>query len=166
MSEIVPEVDLPKAIETELKTLVGDRGIVQQRMMPLVEREELEQLHVTPYFDGGGLEEDLRGTDDEEIIVGIAIQKAVPHAESNDRGISVFDGIDNLPFAREMFALSREIKSLWQPEGSLRDTPLAGCVFRRIDQDNLFEPTHLLSKGVLSIVIGVTYGHTLLDDEE
>lgn len=162
------ELKLLKAIANAMQPTIDDRATVQTRLVPLLEAEELEDLHVTVFWDGGGPGVQNRGMDTEYIAAGIAIQKAVPHAESDERGVTVFGGVDNLPFADEMFALAREVKALWGPDGKLRDTELVGCTFRDVQQENLFEPMHLVTKGVLTVVIDVIYGHTICeeDDEE
>lgn len=159
MTALSIELRLLEAVESELKAIVDIRGTVQRRLMPLLEKQDLLGLQVTPYWDGGKRSIDGRGVDHSQIIIGVAIQQAVPHAESNDRGETVFDGIDNLTFADTMFALAAELQDLWGPDGDLRDNMLAGCVFQDIDQDQLYEPMHLLTHGVMSIVFTLTYGY-------
>lgn len=167
------ELDLLEGIESELKTLFGSRGNVQKRIAPIRERREFadDELKVTPYWNGGGYYIKNRGLDTEGYVIGIALQRPVPQANTSQRGEFVFSGIDDIPFAGEMFDLAREVMDLWHPDDiddpeALRNRQIAGCQFLEIDREHLFEPQHLITKAVFSIVIDVLYGRTICDEDE
>lgn len=169
------ESQLGDELVTELNEVLGARAIAVRRFMPLFERADLEELKVTVYLDAG---EDTivgRGIDQREISVGIAIQQAVPHAESDVSGETIFDGVDNIEFSDSILALATELRALWRPKsplnsaGQLRDKTIVGCVFRDLEQDHLYEPNHLLTKGVMTVCFAVMYTHAITaakDDDE
>ena len=161
------ELALLAAVREALAAELMDiEAVVQARMMPHIESEELSTLHVVCYWDGGERSIVGRGIDERSITIGIALQQAVPHASQNDRGETVFDGVDSLPFADQMFALADRLQSLWEADGSLRNVQLAGCTYAEMDTGNLYEPADLLTKGVLSIVFAVTYSYHRHDTED
>ncbi len=169
------ESQLGDELVTEINAVLGERASAVRRFMPLLERADLDELKVTVYLDAG---EDTivgRGIDTREISVGIAIQQAVPHAESDVSGQTIFDGVDNIEFSDSILALATELRAMWRPKsplhaaGQLRDKTIVGCVFRDLEQDHLYEPNHLLIKGVMSVVFTVLYSHVITaakDDDE
>lgn len=176
MTFILPiESQLGNEIVEQLNAVLGERATATRRFMPLMERADLEDLHVVVYLDAGDDTIVGRGIDTRDITVGIAIQQAVPHAESHVDGQTIFDGVDNIEFSDSILALATELRALWRPKsplnnaGELRDKTIVGCVFRDLEQDHLYEPHHLLTKGVMSVVFTVMYSHAITaakDDDE
>lgn len=180
MSAITPSVAclLRDALKVEIKQEVTDAITatsdhkfgelwIGSRYMPRTNRLRLTRLHVSlyvaetepHYFESG------REGDEDDHTIEIAFQQLVPSVPSNQNGIPDIDQIDNTEFGDQMLGLVERVKALWRPEdedgevGRLRSTQSADCDFISLVHDPVIEPVPLLSTGVFSVILAVTYRH-------
>lgn len=150
-------VELHKQLTSELKLALPDRDI-KRRYMPLLSQADLETVKISVYQESYDRQEIGRSIDADIYSFGIAVQKAAEGGAAIDgAGNPVLAGIDNLEDGDAVMDLAEQIKDLWRSNGALRDKHLAGCRFVEFTHDPPYEPLHLLTMGVYSSIIDVSY---------
>lgn len=157
-------IDLWKALTSEIDTRFPDDH-VKRRYMPLNNSADLQELKISVYFENNQHEEIGRFAVTRDYTFGIAVQKAVSieQTDIDGDGEEVLDGIDNLAFGDAVLEKVELIKSLWLPsngvlpDGELRSLKLAGCVFSELVHEPVYESIHLITKGVYTAIVDVTY---------
>jgi len=154
-------IDLFKALTTELATQLTP-VVVERRYMPRVDAGDLASLKVSVYLSGTEREEIARGVVNmERHTFGIAVQQAVSEQVATDTaGHAVLDGIDNLVSGDAVINQMETIKSLWRASGAMRDKLLANCRFLEMVHEPPYESIHLITMGVYTSILDVTYQTT------
>ncbi len=139
------QVELREAIKSQVVAILDlpDGTVVESRRVPRVNADDLEDLHLVFFLMDLQTEIVARGLDQHEFTVGLAIQKKVP-------------GDDVAPV--DALALQVEvIRSLWEPDGELREARLVNFVFKSLVQAELYDTQHLLKYGVFTAILELTY---------
>ncbi len=99
-----------------------------------------------------------RVVDTNDVTFGIAVQQVVAAPTVNDTdGNPVKDGVDNLAHGDQVLNIVEEIKDLWRAGGALREKNIASYSFKEMVHDPIYEPIHLMTIGVFTAIIDVTY---------
>lgn len=125
-----------------------------------------------PYLDPGQLatgkwlivlatdetSEERRSLAENELAVDLAWQIAVPEIANRTDEFLDSDWCD------AQVELLGTLKALFRPGGSLRDTRLADCDFRRYVNSPIYRPDLLLEHGIFTGVVRLVYSHELNDE--
>ena len=156
-------IELFKGITTELMHQLPYDSIAR-RYMPRNNVADLQSLKIAVYVEDNQHEYLGREVLGRTYTFGIAVQQAVNLTQTtiDGDGQEVSDGTDNLTFGDTVLEKVEEIKSLWFPGGSLRDKPIAGCIFSELVHEPVYESIHLVTMGVYTAIVDVTYTESSL----
>jgi hypothetical protein len=145
---------LQAAIDEELPGLK-----IERRYMPYVNGKDLEEMKVSLFMET--TEDGKLGRSDvdtQRITFGIAVQQLVDTPrDTDDDGNPVMDGVDSLSHSDKLMNEVEILKDLWRTGGALRERNIAGFAFNEMVHDPVYEPLHLMTIGVLTAIIDVTY---------
>ena len=149
-------IELFKGLQTELQTALAKT--VDRRYMPRRNIEDLDVLRISIYIEATEREELGRQVDVERYTYGIAVQKAAgPSVEFDSDGQPVVDGVDNIAFGDEVLNQMEAVKDLFRKDGALRFKVIAGCTFQEMVHEPPYEPLHLLTMGIYTSILDITY---------
>ncbi|MEL6896241.1 MAG: hypothetical protein AAFP90_09080, partial [Planctomycetota bacterium] len=96
----------------------------------------------------------------------IAIQQAIP-CSSNANGTMAFDVVEDLSHGDAVLAMANRVKQLFAPHGPLRHRMLSGnWEWLSLERDQPFDLYQLLSVGVMTSIIRLTYHRTVFSIPE
>lgn len=153
-----PIVALFKGLLNELKLALPALPF-ERRYMPYVEAKELDELKISVFLET--TEDGKLGrtdVDTQSITFGVSVQQYVAApSDTDDDGNPVLNGVDNLSHSDAILNTVEQIKDLWRTGGALREKNIAGFSFKEMVHDPVYEPIHLMSIGVFTAIIDVTY---------
>ena len=151
-------VDLAKGVTAELKVLLAPIQ-VDRRYMPRTDVADLDDMKIGVYIEGSESDEIARGAaTTKRHTLGIAVQQAItPQVPIDADGNPVLDGIDDLSVGDRVLNIIEQIKGYWLPNGVLRDKMIAECQYLEQTHEPVYEVMHLISMGVYTAIIDVTY---------
>lgn len=132
---------------------------IERRYMPYIDAAELDGVKVSLFLETN--EDGKLGRSDVDthlVTFGIAVQQVVAPPSVNDADNNpVKDGVDNLAHGDAVLNIVEQIKDLWRTGGALQERDIAGYSFKEMVHDPIYEPIHLMSIGVFTSIIDVTY---------
>ena len=139
------QVQLREALREQVEAIIElpEGAVVESLAVPRQNREELEDLHIVFFLTDVQSEVLARGVDVHEFTIGIAIQKGVRIETSEDTDLLV--------------EFVETIKSLWAPDGELREMALAGFAFSELRHEELYDSRHLLHPKIFTSILELTY---------
>lgn len=154
-----PLVTLFKELLVQINAELPDLG-TKRRYMPYIKAEELgDDIKVSLFLETN--EDGKLGRSDVDthlVTFGISVQQLVARPSDDDAdGQPVLDGVDNLAHGDAVLNIVEQIKDLWRTGGALRERDIANYSFKEMVHDPIYEPIHLMSIGVFTSIIDVTY---------
>ena len=153
-----PLVALFKELLVQMKLALPSLDI-ERRYMPYIEAAELDGIKVSVFLET--TEDGKLGRSDVDtqlITFGISVQQVVAEPSVDDADNEpVRNGVDNLAHGDMVLNTVELIKDNWRSGGPLRDLSIAGYSFKEMVHDPVYEPIHLMSIGVFTSIIDVTY---------
>ncbi|MGN6543778.1 MAG: hypothetical protein ACTHK7_01930 [Aureliella sp.] len=139
------QVELREALRSEVESILAfpSGTVVESLAVPRTLREELEDLHIVFFLSDVQSEILARGLDVHEFTIGIAIQQGV-RIETSDDTDALVEFVET-------------VKSLWAPDGELREMSLAGFQFKELQHRELYDSKHLLVYKVFTSIVEITY---------
>lgn len=139
------QVQLRDALKSQVEAILDltEGTVVESRRIPRVSADDVEDLHLVFFLLDLETEVIARGIDVHNFTIGLAIQQKV----SGDEVGPVDDLVEFV----------ETVKTLWEPDGELRETTLANCLFKSLVQAELFDTRHMLKYGVFTAILELTY---------